>query len=434
MKPTIAQRMILDEWINTSNYVYNKTLECINAGDAIDHFKLRNKLVTENTKMNNPEYKDFLSKLDMLNKEKKRLVEESRKYTKPSTQYNAINEQIEIQNQLIHTKKQSRKEMASTLTSEKNDNINDWEFDTPKGVRDGAVSDVCKAHKTGFANLKAGNINHFKMKYKKKTNPCKSVVIPKNLVKNKNGKIQLSPQFFKENCDFKMGKKAIKKYKNLIIENDTRIIKQKNEYCIIIPIKIIDTPKTPLINYCGIDPGVRTFMTTFGNNGCIEYHHDKHALKHLNQKIKILKELRLSKQRKRIAKNTISKIEKRKSNLIDELHWKVINELLERNDVIFYGNIKSHGIVKNKHNRTLNSNINDLKFYKFKERLLFKSFEKNKRIVLVNEAYTSQTCSFCGSIYKPECSKVYECKNCNNRMDRDINASKNILMKGIINL
>ena len=144
--------------------------------------------------------------------------------------------------------------------------------------------------------------------------------------------------------------------------------------------------------------------------------------------------MRLSKQRKRIAKNTISKIEKRKSNLIDELHWKVIGELLERNDVIFYGNIKSHGIVQNKHNRTLNSNINDLKFYKFKERLLFKSFEKNKRIVLVNEAYTSQTCSFCGSIYKPECSKVYECKNCNNRMDRDINASKNILMKGIINL
>lgn len=74
MKPTIAQRMILDEWINTSNYVYNKTLECINAGDAIDHFKLRNKLVTENTKMNNPEYKDFLSKLDMLNKEKRDLL------------------------------------------------------------------------------------------------------------------------------------------------------------------------------------------------------------------------------------------------------------------------------------------------------------------------------------------------------------------------
>ena len=75
-----------------------------------------------------------------------------------------------------------------------------------------------------------------------------------------------------------------------------------------------------------------------------------------------------------------------------------------------------------------------MKFYKFKERLLFKATEKNKRIVMVNEAYTSQTCSFCGIIYKPGCSKVYECKNCNKCIDRDINASKNILMKGILSL
>ena len=42
--------------------------------------------------------------------------------------------------------------------------------------------------------------------------------------------------------------------------------------------------------------------------------------------------------------------------------------------------------------------------------------------------------SFCGIIYKPGCSKVYECKNCNKCIDRDINASKNILMKGILSL
>ena len=82
----------------------------------------------------------------------------------------------------------------------------------------------------------------------------------------------------------------------------------------------------------------------------------------------------------------------------------------------------------------LNRNINDLKFFKFKERLLFKASEKHKRIVLVNEAYTSQTCCFCGSMYKPGCSKIYECKSCNKRIDRDINASKNILMKGILSL
>ena len=30
------------------------------------------------------------------------------------------------------------------------------------------------------------------------------------------------------------------------------------------------------------------------------------------------------------------------------------------------------------------------------------------------------------------CSKMYDCKNCELKIDRDINASKNILMKGIM--
>ena len=76
--------------------------------------------------------------------------------------------------------------------------------------------------------------------------------------------------------------------------------------------------------------------------------------------------------------------------------------------------------------------MNNLKFYKFKERLLFKSVERNKQVFLVNEAYTTQTCSNCGSNNKPGCSSVYSCRNCKKKVGRDVNAAKNILMKGII--
>jgi IS605 OrfB family transposase len=350
-------------------------------------------------------------------------------------QHPEIIKQLETQEQLIINKKKSRTTLIKSLLPEKNEGINDWELNTPKGVRDGAIIDICNAYKTGFSNLKLGNIKFFKMHYKSKTNPNKYVSIPKSFLKNKNGIIHLSSDFFKEHCKIKMGKKTLKKYKDLKINNDSRIIKQKNDYFLIIPIQLSENPKTPLINYCGIDPGVRTFMTSFGNNECIEYHHDEEKIKVLNSKISILKNLRRLKQRKRILKKQLNKIETKKENLINELHWKVINDLLNRNDVIFYGDIKSHDVVKNNNiNRTLNRNINDLKFFKFKERLLFKASEKQKRIILVNEAYTSQTCCFCGAMYKPGCSKIYECKICNKRIDRDINASKNILMKGILSL
>ena len=53
MTLTNQQKTIIDEWINTSRYVYNKTINLINNGHPIDHFQLRDKLVTENTKKNN---------------------------------------------------------------------------------------------------------------------------------------------------------------------------------------------------------------------------------------------------------------------------------------------------------------------------------------------------------------------------------------------
>ena len=113
------------------------------------------------------------------------------------------------------------------------------------------------------------------------------------------------------------------------------------------------------------------------------------------------------------------------------MHWKTINHIVKNTDFIFYGDIKSHDIVKNGINRTLNKNINDLKFYKFKQRLLFKAKEYNKKVYLVNERYTTQTCSYCGDHHKVGALKVYTCMKCKRKIGRDVNAAKNILMKGI---
>ena len=100
--------------------------------------------------------------------------------------------------------------------------------------------------------------------------------------------------------------------------------------------------------------------------------------------------------------------------------------------MIFYGDIKSHNIVKHKKNCNLNRGINDIKFYTFKERLLYKAQQQNKIVKLVNEAFTTQTCSFCGANNKPKQLEIYNCYVCKILVGRDVNASKNILMKDII--
>jgi len=48
-----------------------------------------------------------------------------------------------------------------------------------------------------------------------------------------------------------------------------------------------------IIRYCGIDPGVRTFLTTFGTNGCVEYNYDLSKIDNLDKKKKNIKNLKV---------------------------------------------------------------------------------------------------------------------------------------------
>ena len=431
LKTNRNQKNIFDEWLHTSNFVYNKTVKCIQDGDQINFMSLRDKLVTANTKKNNTEYKTSDDNMNNIRIQKKNLVKllTNKKITIKEQQ--TVRDQVEILEKNLQEEKDNLKEIKKVLKSSKNEGIQEWELNTPKEIRAGSVNDVCKAYKTGFTNLRLGNIKHFRLGFRKKRENNKCLVLPSNFIKNREGKLSIAPTFLKENTCISMGKKTIKKHKDLVIEHDCRLVKQNNEYWVIVPIPFAIQEKTKPVNYCGIDPGVKIFMTVFGNQGCMEYKHNEEILKKLDNKIKSMKDKRII-NKKRVLKRKIRKTEKRKENLINELHWKTISNLLKTNDFIFYGDIKSHDIVRKGKNRTLNTSMNNLKFYKFKERLLFKSIERGKRVFETKEQYTTQTCSFCGNVYKPGLSRVYHCSKCRKIIGRDVNAAKNILMKGIV--
>jgi putative transposase len=432
LKVNSKQRQIFNEWFNTSNYVYNKTISCIRDGESINFMNLRNKLVTANTKKNNIEYVTLENNMKLYKEEKKKQQKNLKTIPKNDiVNITAVNLLIQTAEEKYQEEKEKLKLIRKSLKSSKNEEIREWETETPKEIRAGAVNDVCKAYKTAKTNLKLGHIKKFTLGFRKKKDENKCLLLPHSFIKNNDGKLVIAPALLKDDSKISMGKKTIKKHRNLVIEHDCRLVKQKNIFWVIIPIPVEITDKRPPVNYCGIDPGVKTFMTCFGNNGCIEHKHNEKILKDLDNKIKLLKDRRRT-DRGRVTKKKLNRIETRKANLIDELHWKTINRLLKMNDFIFYGDIKSHGIVKNGKNRNLNTDVNNLKFYKFKQRLLFKSIERGKKVYETKEHYTTKTCSFCGKQNTPGLSRVYECENCKKHIGRDVNAAKNILMKGIL--
>eukprot|EP00835_Amoeboradix_gromovi_P000529 NODE_18_length_40692_cov_0.469183.p22 type:complete len:124 gc:universal NODE_18_length_40692_cov_0.469183:28012-28383(+) len=64
----------------------------------------------------------------------------------------------------------------------------------------------------------------------------------------------------------------------------------------------------------------------------------------------------------------------------------------------------------------------------FKERLKFKCKQRGKTMVECNEAFTSQTCTRCGTIKKTNL-ETYTCTKCHLEIDRDHMAARNIYIK-----
>jgi putative transposase len=102
--------------------------------------------------------------------------------------------------------------------------------------------------------------------------------------------------------------------------------------------------------------------------------------------------------------------------------------VVQSNDLIAYENLRIKNMVKN---HCLAKSINDASWYQF--RLWLEYFGKvfERVTVAVNPAYTSQECSNCGEIVKKTLSTRTHICQCGCAMDRDENAARNILSRGL---
>jgi putative transposase len=102
--------------------------------------------------------------------------------------------------------------------------------------------------------------------------------------------------------------------------------------------------------------------------------------------------------------------------------------VVQSNDLIAYEDLRIKNMVKN---HCLAKSINDASWYQF--RVWIEYFGKVfKRVtVAVNPQYTSQECSSCGEVVQKTLSTRTHVCSCGCVMDRDENAARNILSRGL---
>ena len=102
--------------------------------------------------------------------------------------------------------------------------------------------------------------------------------------------------------------------------------------------------------------------------------------------------------------------------------------VVQSNDLIAYEDLRVKNLVKN---HCLAKSINDASWYQFRVWLEYFGKVFERVTVAVNPQYTSSYCSSCGEIVKKTLSTRTHVCRCGCVMDRDENAARNILSRGL---
>lgn len=200
-----------------------------------------------------------------------------------------------------------------------------------------------------------------------------------------------------------------------------------------------------------LDPGVRTFLTGYSpgpDQGEVLEIAPREAatrlcaiagrLDHVSAAMDAPETKTKRRQRlRRVRFRLFSKLK----HLVDDVHWKAAHYLCTAFDVLLLPTFGTQDMVRKQRTdgswkRKIGKNTSRRMLlwahYRFRQRLIERAKHHGKTIVLVNEAYTSMTCTCCGALHRTlGASKVFWCPGCDVKLDRDVNGARNILLRNV---
>jgi len=184
--------------------------------------------------------------------------------------------------------------------------------------------------------------------------------------------------------------------------------------CLPVEVPITDEPAPN--EKVGIDLGLKdTATTSDGDTLPAGQHYRK-----LEPKIAQAQRRGHKKQAKRLHR----KAKRQRADALHKFSRKVVNQYQK----IVIGDVSSSKLAKTKMAKA----VYDAGWYKLKTQLRYKGQQAGRSVEVVNEAYTTQACSECGSLSGPQgrpglVVRRWICSECGVAHERDVNAARNIL-------
>lgn len=201
---------------------------------------------------------------------------------------------------------------------------------------------------------------------------------------------------------------TINVYKSCVVSYDQKMSK----FSLFVPTKEHIVTES----VCGIDPGVRTFLTVYSDTECLEIGSNNGLKKYYDKIEKVNRQFNTDQLRNTTKyKKIMKKINRKIDNKVTDMHLKAGKFLCTKYDTIKLGNMSTNS----------ESNLM-LSHDRFRQRLAYQAKKYNVKLEIVPEYMTTKTCSNCSNKQNVGNSKIFHCNKCGMETGRDINAAKNI--------
>ena len=182
----------------------------------------------------------------------------------------------------------------------------------------------------------------------------------------------------------------------------------------------------------GVDLGIKEFAVLSNGEKIENPKFLKKSLNKLKREQRKLSKCIISSNNRIKQRIKVARVHNKVTNQRNDFLHKLSTRLINENQVICLETLKVKNMIKNHH---LAQSIGDVSWSKFVDLLLYKSEWYGRSVIQIPQNYaSSQTCSVCGYVNKETKDlsvREWWCPNCKAHHDRDINASINILRKGL---
>ena len=185
----------------------------------------------------------------------------------------------------------------------------------------------------------------------------------------------------------------------------------------------------------GIDLGIKELLTL--SDGTV-YDNNKYIYKYAKRIKRKQRELsRKEKGSKNYykCKKELAILHSKLANARKFYTHKITKDITDEYDIITCEKLKTKEIIIKGKDNKLSIKINDATFSEIIRQFQYKSKHKGKEFYQINTYYpSSQVCSRCNNQdrrYKDLTRREYKCTKCNQEIDRDLNASINIMFEGL---